>query len=88
MNCRHCSKPLNRQQFRADEKWKSCPKCSKEHGTEHVYYEYPDAFGTTEKRASAAHPEGPQSYCTACRTDGDPPQRRLTCAQLSEGGSA
>lgn len=28
---------------------------------------YPAEFGETDQRASDDHPEGPQSYCIACR---------------------
>lgn len=67
MNCTHCRRPLRNVQWREAEKWKSCPHCSTLHGSEHVFYPYPDAFGTTPARATQHHPEGPQSYCTPCR---------------------
>lgn len=65
MNCNHCNKPLNVAQYHND--LKSCPNCSTQNGVEHVFYKYPKAFGTTPKRATNARPDGPQSYCTACR---------------------
>lgn len=66
MNCNHCNKPLNKAQYRPS--LKSCPNCSVNNGTEHVYYPYPDAFGITDKRETIPHPDGPQSYCTPCRS--------------------
>ncbi len=65
MNCKHCGKPLNETQYH--ENLKSCPNCSVKNGTEHVFYSYPEAFGTTSLRATSNRPDGPQSYCTACR---------------------
>lgn len=69
--CRYCGKPLNESQFIKDENgdiiFKSCPRCSTIDGEEHIYYQYPFYFGTTEKRVSEQHPDGPQSYCQKCR---------------------
>jgi len=81
MNCRVCGERLNIGQFRRDKQYKSCPKCSTENGTEHVYYTYPNNFGITEKRASSIHPEGPQSYCVSCRGRGDTDEEVL-CSEL------
>lgn len=70
--CRYCGRPLNESQFIEDENgntFKSCPKCSTIDGGEHIYYQYPFYFGTTEKRISEQHPDGPQSYCQKCRGD-------------------
>jgi phage FluMu protein Com len=65
MNCIHCGKPLNEAQFHGN--LKSCPSCSVNNGNEHIYYLYPETFGKTELRATSKRPDGPQSYCTACR---------------------
>lgn len=64
-NCKHCGKQLNMAQSKDD--YKSCPRCSTNNGNEHIFYQYPDAFGKTDKRATINHPDGPQSYCTNCR---------------------
>ena len=60
MNCSHCNRPLNEGQFHED--LKSCPNCSTKNGHEHVFYQYPEAFGTTPKRASNRRPETSQSH--------------------------
>ena len=65
MNCTHCNEPLNVGQFHGV--LKSCPNCSTQNGQEHVFYQYPEAFGSTPKRASSIRPDGPQSHCVACR---------------------
>ena len=62
-----CGQPLRRAQWAGKYIWKSCPGCSQAHGKEHVFYRYPDKFGTTPQRATGQHPEGPQSYCQRCR---------------------
>jgi hypothetical protein len=68
-NCVHCHKPLNQSQYNAGKTLKSCPKCSSDNGSEHVYYPYPAEFGTTSLRSSSGSPEGAQSYCVACRSN-------------------
>ena len=65
MNCNRCNRPLNEAQYH--ENLKSGPNCSVNNAHEHVFYSYPDAFGTTPLRATSVHPDGPQSHCTACR---------------------
>lgn len=72
MNCRHCNKPLQKVQWADGDSWKSCPRCSTRNGSMHVFYRYPSYFGTTPDRATETRPEGPQSYCTVCRGNGDP----------------
>ena len=72
MACENCGQPLHRTQWADEDSWKSCPRCSQAHGTEHVFYRYPDAFGTTPNRATDRHPEGPQSHCQRCRGGNDP----------------
>lgn len=66
-NCKYCDKPLNKSQWRKNGEYKSCPKCSKNNEREHVYYKYPDKFGTTDKRITKTNPDGAQSYCVDCR---------------------
>lgn len=66
-NCRVCGKPLNESQWKEERSYKSCPKCSVENSKEHVYYEYPEHFGTTDARITATNPDGAQSYCAVCR---------------------
>lgn len=66
-NCQYCGKPLNESQYRQNRAYKSCPKCSTE-DAEHIYYPYPDSFGTTPSRVSCNTPDGAQSYCTRCRS--------------------
>lgn len=82
--CIICNEPLNITQWRRDKQYKSCPKCSTINGNEHVYYEFPDAFGITEKRKSHNHPEGPQSYCVACRGRGETTANKELCSQFTE----
>lgn len=69
MLCRVCERELNRAQWSKDETLKSCPHCSTKDGDQHVFFKYPQNFGTTPLRATPNHPEGPQSYCTECRAD-------------------
>lgn len=64
--CKHCGEPLNEAQY-IGAKLKSCPKCSQDDGNEHIYYEYPVAFGTLVERITINHPDGLQSYCQNCR---------------------
>lgn len=66
--CQHCGERLNRGSHSNDRRMKACPRCSVEHGAEHVYYEAPAAYGTSVHRTSDGTPEGTQSYCIACRT--------------------
>lgn len=68
-SCRICQHPLNMSQYRIlnGVQYKSCPNCSVADGQEHVFYQYPEAFGETPKRRTGRHPEGPQSYCVNCR---------------------
>lgn len=77
--CNHCQKPLNRSRWSIDRVWKSCPQCSVRNGDVHVFRPYPDAFGTTDARASEEDPEGPQSYCAACRRGVESTEPLKTC---------
>lgn len=68
--CAHCAKPLNRSCYSADRRLKACPNCSAEpNSTQHVFYDDPGAFGTSDARSNDSTPEGVQSYCRACRDD-------------------
>jgi hypothetical protein len=79
MVCSCCNKPLNQSQYSGN--LKSCPCCSTRNGQEHVFYPYPAAFGVTEKRSSANHTDGPQSYCVACRGGKENPNyNRIVCS--------
>lgn len=84
MLCRKCGKPLNESQYSRDGRYKSCPRCSVLNGEEHVYFLYPNEFGTTVKRESAKHPDGPQSYCTNHRANPDNPVQAggVLCSEL------
>ncbi len=81
--CKHCKKALNHSQFRNERKLKSCPKCSKADGKEHIYYPFPSTFGTTPLRATPSIPDGAQSYCVSCRGNGTGPYAGyLRCSQI------
>ena len=80
MACEACGKPLNRSQRRRGNALKSCPNCSTRDGRQHVYHDYPDAFGETAARATASDPDGPQSWCTRCRADADDAWPGTLCA--------
>lgn len=70
--CIHCGKPLKDSQYSDDKCYKSCPKCSVDDGEEHIFYPMDD-FGTTPKRRTSVHPDGPQSYCQECRGENHGP---------------
>jgi hypothetical protein len=82
-NCIACRDALGKSLFAGNREWKSCPKCSSdtaEHDCEHVYYPYPEDFGTTDERASKPNPDGPQSYCIECRERGSRSGKMLRCS--------
>lgn len=79
--CQACARLLSRSQWRANDMLKSCPRCSSANGREHVFHRHPEAFGETSARASAADPEGSQSWCTACRGR-MPPGGGRRCSEL------
>ena len=56
--------------------------CSQNNGKEHVYYEYPEHFGTTPKRASSKRPEGPQSHCESCRFNRGSYPKAILCSEI------
>lgn len=82
--CKICGKSLGKSQYSSDGNYKSCPNCSQENGEEHVYYEYPQNFGTTLKRSSANRPEGPQSHCESCRFERDSYPTKILCSQINK----
>jgi hypothetical protein len=82
VNCESCREDLKKGLFHGNRDWKSCPRCSTDNGRQHVYYPYPDDFGTTDKRKSGPNPDGPQSYCLACRDRGQMSSRRLLCSTV------
>lgn len=65
--CAACGKRLNRSRYSTDGRWKSCPSCSTDNGTTHVFRPFPDAFGTTPARETGKNPVGIQSCCATCR---------------------
>ena len=80
--CKICGKLLNVSKYSKDGIYKSCPKCSTKNGEEHVYYEYPENFGTTYKRATTNYPDGPQSYCVRCRGSADKYTSGILCNKI------
>ena len=81
--CATCNRALNRSQYSEDKKLKSCPRCSSKDGREHVFYDYPDAFGQTDARVSDASPDGAQSYCATCRTNDEPLRGARRCSSIA-----
>lgn len=71
MQCSHCKKKLNSGMIIIEDsqgiKYKTCPKCSKANGSEHVFHRYPESFGTTIARKNYKNHDGHQSYCESCR---------------------
>jgi transposase len=65
--CMPCRKQLHLVQRAKAQTLKSCPHCSTKNGRQHVYHDYPEAYGETGKRVTAANPKGSQSWCTRCR---------------------
>ena len=86
--CTHCETPLNRSRYSQDRKLKSCPRCSVNNGKQHVFWPQPEAFGTTEARASEENADGIQSHCTACRQREEPSlDDAVMCDQLVSQGT-
>lgn len=67
MLCKKCNKELRISVYN-DKGQKSCPKCSVENGTEHVFYNLSE-FGFSDKRKTKNNSTGIQSYCKKCRTE-------------------
>lgn len=83
MNCTICNRPLNESVFNNDRTKKSCPSCSTKNGLQHVYYDFPQGFGTSSKRTTAMNPEGIQSYCTPCRGNNTPTNQGILCENIN-----
>ena len=81
--CDHCGKLLKTPTFSAARDWKSCPKCSTVDGHQHVYYEYPSAFGPTEAGAVIDKADVAQGYCVACRGGETPTAASTGCASIA-----
>jgi hypothetical protein len=81
--CAHCHKPLNNGQYSKDRKLKSCPQCSVEDGTQHVFYPCPDGFGRSEERVTDGNPDGDQSYCYKCRGR-EMSEKPVSCAAVTQ----
>lgn len=80
--CQVCNQPLSRSQYSRDHRWKSCPRCSHRDGHQHVFYEYPGAFGQSDARMTDETPDGAQSYCVACRAgEEDSKPKARTCTE-------
>lgn len=82
-NCHHCGELLKKSQYRNNKTYKSCPHCSTLDGEEHIYYKYPESFGTTILRVTPNVPDGAQSYCTRCRgVENGPYADGIKCSDL------
>ncbi len=82
--CRICGKPLNEAQYSEDRAYKSCPNCSTNEGI-HIFYKYPEGFGTTELRITQNNPEGGQSHCKSCRANKQPDKNeRILCNEIKK----
>lgn len=73
MQCVCCQSELNSGMIikvdrNTGARYKTCPHCSAENSSEHVYHRYPSDFGNTPARVTAKNPDGHQSYCNACRS--------------------
>lgn len=66
MRCACCGMPLDRAIERQN--YKSCPKCSQSAG-KHIFYPK-ENFGWTAKRITINNPDGIQSWCARCRSNG------------------
>ena len=84
MICIVCKRKLTDSIFSNDRKYKSCPKCSKLNGQQHVFFPYPSSFGTSEKRVTYNTPDGAQSYCYIHRGNSNKPipNGGLLCGDL------
>jgi len=68
LKCTNCSRILRRSIKSKDGRWKSCPNCSGNQGSEHVFRRMPEDFGESEARAVSGVEGGDQSWCYACRS--------------------
>ena len=72
MTCKCCGFELaSGIEVRLDEEsghtYKACPHCSATHGSEHVFHQYPYAFGLSTLKLMSANPNGFQAFCKECR---------------------
>ena len=81
--CDHCGKLLRTSTYSAAKDWKSCPKCSTVDGHQHVFYEYPSAFGPTDPTGGGDTSESAKSYCHACRAGETPRVASRACANAN-----
>lgn len=81
-NCKICGRPLKESQWRENRNYKSCPKCSQDNGEVHVYYAFPEDFGTTEARVTLSNPEGAQSHCGICRNRANTRGEQKLCSDF------
>ncbi|NLG14682.1 MAG: hypothetical protein GX561_10855 [Lentisphaerae bacterium] len=89
MNCGFCGNPLYEAQYLVvgDIVYKSCPKCSRDNGEQHIYYDCPKTFGITSGRENRKNPMGLQSYCAKCRSGSSrqgPHENAFPCSQARE----
>lgn len=70
VKCRVCDRTLRRAFKSPDTRWKSCPECSGRNGDQHVFRPYPDGFGLSPAREESGVVDGTQSWCEACRHEG------------------
>lgn len=80
MICKHCGLPLDEAQESGN--YKSCPHCSQNDGTEHIFYPK-SSFGKTDRRITQNNPDGIQSWCTRCRGNEEGPYSNgIKCSEL------
>lgn len=65
--CDVCGKALDQSRRSFDGGWKACVRCSMNDGTEHVFYQYPDAFSAAGGDVAEDDPGSP-GVCTWCRS--------------------
>jgi hypothetical protein len=93
--CRSCSRSLEDGllyldatgrpvQDQSSAAWKTCPRCS-ELARQHIYLQFPTAFGTTKRRITDENPVGVHSWCTYHRNelnkDSRNPAPNRTCGE-------
>jgi len=83
LKCSSCSRRLRMSIKSKDGQWKSCPNCSGNHGTEHVFRRMPEDFGESEARAAAGVEGGDQSWCYACRSGASTAGAARLCHELA-----
>ena len=84
MSCNFCGKKLSVANFVLiqNKVYKSCPECSKA-SKEHIYYDCPEAFGTTKSRSNKNDLLGLQSHCSQCRSGKKGPHKgAVSCSSI------